>query len=165
MTPFSSDDRSPVEKNKAGLPAPAAGGEIYRAAPRTAGGTSPWGDRGGRHGEDTSGKTVAMIRFDAQLREITLSVRDLIHFDDVPALRPEAAFGVRARAGAREHRRHQQEARTGGVPGYRSEIPVEYRLERRGYRVLIQGRIDGCFEENGRWVVEEVKTTLGALVA
>jgi len=99
-----------------------------------------------------------MIRFDEQMREITLSVRDLIYFDAAPALRPEPSPGLRARAGAREHRRHQQEAEV--VPGYRSEFPVEHRLERRGYGVVIQGRIDGLFEKDGRWVVEELKTVL-----
>src|SRR5262245_55409526 len=101
-----------------------------------------------------------MIRFEPQMREITLSVRDLIYFDAAPVLRPEPSLGLRARAGSREHGRQQEQAEAAGVAGYRPESAVEHRLERRGYRVVIQGRLDGLFQEDGRWVIEELKTVL-----
>ncbi len=101
-----------------------------------------------------------MIRFQPETREISLSVRDLIYLEEEPAFGPEA-MALRARAGAEAHRRQQEEAAAGAEPGsYEAERSVEYRAERRGYRILVQGRIDGLRRETDRWVVEEVKTVI-----
>ncbi len=101
-----------------------------------------------------------MIRFRPETREISLSVRDLIYLDEEPAFGPEAT-ALRARAGSKAHRRHQEEAASAVEPSrYEAERPVEFRCERRGYRILVQGRIDGLRREEERWVVEEIKTVI-----
>ncbi len=99
-----------------------------------------------------------MIRFERELRRLTIGVRDLIYLDAGP-LRAEPGLALRARAGSRAHRerRRQGEERR---EGYQGERPIEHAFERRGYRVVVQGRIDGLYREDGRWVVEEVKSVI-----
>jgi DNA excision repair protein ERCC-2 len=102
-----------------------------------------------------------MIRFDAESREINLGARDLIYFDVVEPMRPEPDQALRARAGAEAHRRHQGEVEQSGLRAdYKAERSFVHRLERRGYRVAIHGRIDGVYREGDRWVVEEVKSVI-----
>jgi DNA excision repair protein ERCC-2 len=101
-----------------------------------------------------------MIRFDLDAREATLSARDLIRFDASKALRPEPALGLRARAGTRVHGKRRAEAEAARGDSYRAERSVEYRVERRGWRATVQGRIDGLYREDGAWVVEEVKSVV-----
>src|SRR2546426_8854152 len=102
-----------------------------------------------------------MIRFDPELGEVPLSVRDLLAFDAAQAMRPEPLLPLWAQAGTREHRRHRKEVEEGGLRAdYRAERPLELMIERRGYRVTVQGRIDGVYREGELWVVEEVKSVI-----
>ncbi len=102
-----------------------------------------------------------MIRFDPEAREIMLSVRDLVSLDAALSLRCEPSLALRARAGAEAHLEHRREASSPGRrEDYRAERPVEVRLERRGYGVTIEGRIDGLYREGERLIVEEVKSVI-----
>jgi len=101
-----------------------------------------------------------MIRFNPGAREITLAVRDLIYFDALQPIRAEQALGLRARAGTEAHQSHRLEAEASGRADYQTERTIEYRLEERGYRLVVQGRIDGVYRENETWVVEEVKSVI-----
>lgn len=45
-------------------------------------------------------------------------------------------------------------------PIYRREHPVRFVTQIRDYTIVIQGRVDGIYEEKGTWVIEEVKSVL-----
>lgn len=57
-----------------------------------------------------------------------------------------------------------QESRLDEDPAYRIEVPLEATLEHRGWQVTLHGRADGLVPGgvHGDWLVEEVKTGLGA---
>jgi hypothetical protein len=60
--------------------------------------------------------------------------------------------------GSRAHR-EVQEARLRGAAEYLSEVPVRRELEVSGYRVTIQGRVDGVLRSaDGSLLVEEIKS-------
>lgn len=68
-----------------------------------------------------------------------------------------AAFGGGSRAaeGARAHRKLQKAQ----PPGYRPEVSLSHTVETPELTLEIKGRADGVIEEDGRVVVDEIKTT------
>jgi DNA excision repair protein ERCC-2 len=90
----------------------------------------------------------------------TVSVRSLVehllrcgdlHFDFFGAT--SAVEGVRA---------HQQIQRS-RPQGYQQEVAVRLVAEHDDFRLCVSGRIDGVFVEDGRPVIEEIKTTRQSL--
>jgi DNA excision repair protein ERCC-2 len=86
----------------------------------------------------------------------TVSVRSLVehllrsgdlHFDFFGSI--SAADGIRA---------HQQIQRS-RPQGYQSEVVVRFTVEHADLQLCITGRIDGVLVEDGRAVIEEIKTT------
>ncbi|MBR3503594.1 MAG: DEAD/DEAH box helicase [Clostridia bacterium] len=63
--------------------------------------------------------------------------------------------------GTRGHRRAQERYE----PGWQSEVPIRMELERRGMPLLLHGRMDGLLADGDDSVVEEIKTTLGDVIA
>lgn len=103
-----------------------------------------------------------MIRFDAQRRRLTLSVRDLADEQDYRFAGP-APLSLKRRAvlGRVAHEDHQG-SREEQVTSYRRERQVRYETEVGGWSVLVTGRIDGIYTDgDGRTVIEEVKTVVG----
>ncbi len=64
----------------------------------------------------------------------------------------------RALAGIRGHQRIQRSRPT----GYQTELPIELRVERDEFTVLVRGRIDGLLNRPGEVWLEEIKTIQGA---
>ena len=58
-------------------------------------------------------------------------------------------------AGIRGH----QKIQAARPPGYAREVAVSYTAESGPYTLEIQGRIDGVYEQMGKTVLEEIKTT------
>ncbi|RMG15709.1 MAG: hypothetical protein D6731_07740 [Planctomycetota bacterium] len=102
-----------------------------------------------------------MIRFDEERRTVTLSVRDLADENDYRFCGP-APLSLKRRAvlGRLAHEDHQ-EAREDELSSYRRERSVRYETRVDGWRVVVQGRIDGIYTDaEGRTVIEEVKTVV-----
>lgn len=87
---------------------------------------------------------------------ISFAVRDFVEFVLRSGDLSSGKFGglYRAREGIEGHQR----IRKNRPDGYRAEVPVRYVAE-EGAGWELHGRIDGLFEDNGRIVIEEIKTT------
>lgn len=102
-----------------------------------------------------------MLRFDDGERTLKLSVRDLV---EAAAPRGHLTLDVvrrnRARlaAGQWVHQQYQA-AREAEEAGFSREVQLKTQRVVAGWTVFLQGRVDGLVEADGRWVVEEVKST------
>ncbi len=98
-------------------------------------------------------------RFDAETHCLELAVADLL---DTKLLR---SIGFANRGGYERmwlgqaiHSQYQEQA-LAEDPSYRREVGVRYTFEHRGWKVTVQGRIDGLRQvEGGPLVVEEIKS-------
>jgi DNA excision repair protein ERCC-2 len=101
------------------------------------------------------------LRFDDELKTLSLSVRDVIH-EGMPRghLSIEVVQSRQARmaAGRAVHTAYQG-ARAAEDADFRAEVRLENQILVAGWSVRIHGRVDGLTEENGQAVVEEVKST------
>jgi Rad3-related DNA helicase len=93
-------------------------------------------------------------------REITISVRELAEWA-YPEGDLESAFQRRGKAQKAVHAHKKLQADRPAA--YQREVVVETRVEERDFSLLLRGRIDGVLREDGRTVVEEIKTTYEAL--
>jgi DNA excision repair protein ERCC-2 len=101
------------------------------------------------------------IRYDDDARTLALSVRDLLE-EGAPSghLTLEVAQTRQARlaAGRAVHTDHQGE-QAGLDAAYRAEVRLKHNIAIRDWTVVLHGRVDGLTEEDGRSVVEEIKST------
>ncbi len=97
------------------------------------------------------------LRWNDDARTLDLGVRDLIEVGDRRA-RITTALSDRARmrAGAELHR-ERQAARAEDVA---SEVTLRHSIVVRGWTCTVHGRADLVAEEDGRTVIEEIKSTL-----
>ena len=90
---------------------------------------------------------------------IRLSVRALVEFllrsGDYDGKRGGWADREAMQAGARAHRKIQKSR----GKAYRAEVPLKWEHQYPSCRLLIEGRADGIYEENGVPVIEEIKGT------
>ena len=98
-------------------------------------------------------------RFDLDQRTLELSVADLLESRLFRTLGFSSRGGFeRMWLGQAIHSQYQ-EAAIERDPGYRREVSLRHTFEHRGWRVTVQGRIDGLRREaNGELVVEEIKS-------
>jgi len=91
-------------------------------------------------------------------RHIRISVRALVEHH---LLRGDlsAGFDGLARPNSMAGIRGHQKIQRSRPPSYSREVAVAYTAESGPYTLKIQGRIDGVYEQKGRVVVEEIKTT------
>ena len=98
---------------------------------------------------------------ETEKRTIRLSVRTFVEFllrsGDLDSRRGGWADKEAMQAGARAHRKIQKSRGA----SYRSEVPLKWEKEYPQYVLLIEGRADGIFEEDGMTVIEEIKGTYG----
>lgn len=66
----------------------------------------------------------------------------------------------RLQLGQRTHDAYRAEARR-AHPGYRQEVTVRWHGEYRDRRILVEGRMDGLYEDAGHVVVQEIKSVVG----
>ncbi|MBA2320424.1 MAG: PD-(D/E)XK nuclease family protein, partial [Deltaproteobacteria bacterium] len=101
------------------------------------------------------------IRYDDDARTLALSVRDLLE-EGAPTghLVVEIAQTRAARlaAGRAAHVEHQDE-QTDRDAAYRAEVRLKHQIAVGDWTVVLHGRADGVTEEDGRTVVEEIKST------
>lgn len=102
------------------------------------------------------------IRWDAEARVLSLSVRDLAEvggggFGGGPSINARS----RAQMGAREHIAHQSR-RSEEDADYRAELGLSHEWRFGDTRVRVSGRIDGVYRDGDTWVIEEIKTVIGA---
>ena len=103
-----------------------------------------------------------MIRTDDVDRTITLSVRDLVEIGAPSghlSLQVVQSRGARAAAGRRVHTEWQT-ARAAEDEAYRAEVALKRQVAIDGWTCTVQGRVDGLQEEDGRTLVEEIKSTV-----
>jgi hypothetical protein len=93
-------------------------------------------------------------------KTITLSVRDLIHFNPNPRnvlssfpLPQRGMLGKQAQA-----KLQQSKQKSFGI--FHTEISVSHVFNYKKYRISLHGRIDGIFEMPKRVEVEEIKTVI-----
>ena len=101
------------------------------------------------------------IRFDDDRRRVVLGVRDLVEVGPRTGdlqLRPAWSLRTRAAAG-REVHQLTQAWRAEHDPAYSAEVSVSTTLVIRDWEVTIRGRLDGITVEDGRLVIEEIKST------
>lgn len=99
------------------------------------------------------------IQINKNQREITLSVSDLASELRAGSSSGAAATTSRLTAGRRAHDVYQkQQART--RENYQREVTVDFRREIEDFTFIVQGRIDGVYEENDHTIIEEVKTVI-----
>lgn len=97
-------------------------------------------------------------RFDAENLTLDLSVADLLEG-------PLRSLGFSSRGGYERmwlgqaiHGKYQEQALERD-PSYRREVAISYTFEHRGWKVTVQGRMDGLRREpDGALVVEEIKS-------
>ena len=94
-----------------------------------------------------------------QKKQVRISVRALVEFvlrsGDIDNRRSGAAQKDAMAAGTRIHKKIQK--RMGG--NYRAEVPLKYTAldEEEDIELLVEGRADGIFEENGIVTIDEIK--------
>ena len=100
------------------------------------------------------------LHFDDTARILTLSVGDLCsEIAGGGSLNATPLQATRMGMGRGVHELHQSKSAM-QRPGYSAEHPIRFVTSARGYTVNIQGRIDGLYQEDQTWVVEEVKSVL-----
>lgn len=101
------------------------------------------------------------IRYDDDARSIALSVRDLVE-EGAPSghltLEVVQTRAARAAAGRRVHTDWQTE-RAAATSAYRAEVTIKRAIPVGDWTVNIWGRVDGVEVEDGRTIVEEVKSS------
>ncbi len=101
------------------------------------------------------------VRYDDDRRRLSLGVRDLVEATPQSGhlqLRPAWTLRTRAAAG-REVHRVTQAWRAEHDAAYTAEVAVKCPLVIRGWECTIRGRLDGVTVEQGRLVIEEIKST------
>lgn len=94
-----------------------------------------------------------------QKKQVRISVRALVEFvlrsGDIDNRRSGAAQKDAMAAGTRIHKKIQK--RMGG--NYRAEVPLKYTVldEEEDIELLVEGRADGIFEEDGIVTIDEIK--------
>lgn len=90
--------------------------------------------------------------------DIRISVRNLVEFilrsGDLDNRRSGGASNA-MQEGSRIHRMIQKSM---GM-GYQAEVSLKYMLETEKYRLIVEGRADGIYEEKGVTIVDEIKGT------
>lgn len=90
-------------------------------------------------------------------RQVKISVRNLVEFvlrsGDIDNRRFGAAQKEAMSEGSRIHRKIQKKMGA----GYRAEVPMKHLVKDDEVDLLIEGRADGIFEENGIQVIDEIK--------
>ena len=100
------------------------------------------------------------IQIDDLTQTITLSVRDLCDAEATGrSLNLSPLMDVRSDIGRSIHAAYQS-SQARDRTGYRKEQTVRFTTNYRGHPVVIHGRIDGVFEQNGEIVLEEIKSVL-----
>ncbi|MFZ5481226.1 MAG: hypothetical protein ACOZNI_30990, partial [Myxococcota bacterium] len=98
------------------------------------------------------------MRWHDDQRTLDLSVHDLLDAE-APSVDRALAMSDRARmaAGVALHQEVQ------AAQAYRAEVALKHRVVVRGWTCTVHARVDGLGEEDGRTVVEEIKSSaLGA---
>lgn len=92
--------------------------------------------------------------------QIKISVRTLVdHVLRCGDLEFEFSSGQRALAGIRGHQIVQRSR----PKTYKAEVPISQHIEIERFMLVVSGRIDGVFDDNGQVTIEEIKTTSGDL--
>ncbi len=105
------------------------------------------------------------VKFDPEQRTLSLSVGDLCSEAAASGSLNLVPLGdLRGELGREVHQEHQA-TQSRVFPGYRAEAPLGWEFEVDGFRVTVQGRMDGVYRDDGGWVVEEVKSRLGPVEA
>ena len=100
------------------------------------------------------------VRIDEKNKEINIGVGDLIAEEILRGSLSGGGMAVeRMAVGRAVHEEHCEMMMT-QFPSYRREVYIKFETEVEHYRVIIHGRIDGMYEENGETVVEEIKSSL-----
>ncbi len=94
----------------------------------------------------------------ASPREFRLALRDLGAFCWQQG---DLARGDGSGADAREGMAGHQRVRARRPAGYRQEVAVRLAHAGNGWQLQASGRIDGLYQDDGLWVVEEIKTLHG----
>jgi len=94
--------------------------------------------------------------------DLRVSVKDLAGIVGGGVAVPGTPYGHgRMSVGQRIHDEYRAEARK-ALPDYRQEVTVRWFGTFRDRRILVEGRIDGLFERDGRIVIQEIKSVIGA---
>lgn len=90
------------------------------------------------------------------MKEITISVRDLVEFTLRQGDIDFKYIGrQRGRQGTKAHQKVQKSYRE----NYRAEVTIKDTIYYKDFAISLQGRMDGIIEENGTITIDEIKST------
>lgn len=91
------------------------------------------------------------------MEEIKISVRNLVEFllrsGDIDQRHGKRTEKNAMQMGSRLHRKIQKQM----GEGYQAEVPLKTVWETEEYRICVEGRADGIFEEDGKCIIDEIK--------
>jgi DNA excision repair protein ERCC-2 len=103
------------------------------------------------------------VIFDLDQRRAQLGVGDLSDFSIGPRASAGGSGGLwRAQLGTRWHREFREQALCEGADA-EFEVPIEGEMARKGWLVVLSGRIDQVVREGGLTILREIKTVCRAL--
>jgi len=100
------------------------------------------------------------IRIDDKEKVIQLGVKEVVLPTVVlGSITAPELMAARASLGRDVHAEHQAE-REESLATYRKEVHIRHEMRVDDYTAIIQGRIDGVYQRQGKFVVEEVKSVI-----
>lgn len=99
------------------------------------------------------------MRVDREKKEIIISVGELAGEELAEGSHGLWFLPGRAGLGRRVHRSYQAK-QAKRYSSYRQEVFITYQTGIAGFRVTVQGRVDGLYEEDGDIIVEEIKSVV-----
>ena len=99
------------------------------------------------------------IQIDPKTKEILLSVTELAADSPFQSSGGHSASLARMTAGRKIHENYQRQ-QLRQIEDYEKEYFIEHRTEIEDYSVIVQGRIDGLYQDQTTTIVEEIKSVI-----
>ncbi len=99
------------------------------------------------------------IRYDSSSLTLRLSIGDLVSAAFPGSIHMAPMLRSRAALGRQVHETHQTAQETADE-SYRSEVTIRHELQLDDHTVILQGRMDGVYDDGAVRIIEEIKSQL-----
>lgn len=99
------------------------------------------------------------IRYDPSSLTLRLSIGDLVSAAFPGSIQMAPMLRSRAALGRQVHETHQSAQETADET-YRAEVSIRHELQLDGHTVILQGRMDGVYDDGAVRIIEEIKSLL-----